>query len=310
MDFRFSPEEEAFREEVRRFLDEALTDEVRTRFGLLDTPERQRFGDRLAEKGWLGLGFPTEYGGAGEGLKFAPYILNQELLRAQAPIVGKNVGIIANVILRHGSEELKREFLPRIFRNEIQWAIAYTEPEAGSDLANLQCRAVLEGDEFVVTGIKRFITSAHFADYYWTAVRTDPAAQPKHRGISLLIIDASLPGITVTLQPTWTRQRRMFHFMPKSRATTWQLHARFGKICWAANGLTKPSCQVNGFSGTTSRTRSRPTILGLVRALWTREASSRSVVDNTPVMVPRTRSRRTRARVSIPSMPRMRLVAR
>ncbi|HXG41915.1 MAG TPA: acyl-CoA dehydrogenase family protein [Dehalococcoidia bacterium] len=202
MDFRFSPEEEAFRQEVRRFLDEALTDEVRTRFGLLDTPERQRFGDKLAERGWLGLGFPSEYGGAGEGLRFAPYILNQELLRAQAPIVGKNVGIIANVILRHGSEELKKEFLPRIFRNEIQWAIAYTEPEAGSDLANLQCRAVLEGDEFVVTGTKRFITSAHFADYYWAAVRTDPTAQPKHRGISLLIIDASLPGITVT--PMWT----------------------------------------------------------------------------------------------------------
>jgi alkylation response protein AidB-like acyl-CoA dehydrogenase len=130
-------------------------------------------------------------------MPLAQYILNEELHKAQAPIVGKNLGVVVNTLLHHGSEKLKQEFVPRILRNEIQWALAYTEPEAGSDLANMQMRAALDGDDYVVDGQKRFITSAHFADYHWTGVRTDPNA-PKHKGISLLIIDANSPGITVT----------------------------------------------------------------------------------------------------------------
>ena len=143
------------------------------------------------------MGFPEEYGGTKKPMLLAQYILNQELEKASAPIVGKNIGVIANTILHHGSEELKQEFLPRIFRNEAQWALVYTEPDAGTDLASLQCKAVLDGDEFVINGQKRFITSAHFADYFWTAVRTDPDA-PKHKGISLVIIDKDTPGITIT----------------------------------------------------------------------------------------------------------------
>ena len=130
-------------------------------------------------------------------MALAQYILNQELEKASAPIIGKNIGVMANTILHNGSEEMKGEFLPKIFRNDAQWAIVYTEPEAGTDLASLQCKAVLDGDEFVINGQKRFITSAHFADYFWTAVRTDPDA-PKHKGISMLIIDAESPGITIT----------------------------------------------------------------------------------------------------------------
>ncbi len=204
MNFRFSDEEEAFRREVRQFIDENMTDEVRSHWlgGLLDTPARVEFATKMARRDWLSMGFPEEYGGSGDAMPLAQYILNQELHRAQAPIVGKNLGVIVNTLLRHGSEKLKREFVPRIFRNELQWALAYTEPEAGSDLANLQCRAVLDGDEFVVNGTKRFITSAHFADYLWTGVRTDPEAIPKHKGISLLIIDVKSPGITIT--PLWT----------------------------------------------------------------------------------------------------------
>ncbi len=204
MNFRFSDEEEAFREEVREFIAENMTEEVRSHWlgGLLDTPARQAFATKIAERGWLAMGFPEEYGGTKEAMPFAQYVLNQELHWAQAPIVGKNLGVIVNTLLHHGSEKLKQEFIPRILRNEIQWALAYSEPEAGSDLANMQCRAVLDGDEFVVNGTKRFITSAHFGDYFWTGVRTDPEAKPKHKGISLLIIDAKSPGITVT--PLWT----------------------------------------------------------------------------------------------------------
>jgi len=203
MNFRFSEEEEAFRKEVQEFIEAEMTEEIRSRWlgGLLDTKERRDFVTKMAERGWLQMGFPEEYGGTGEAMPLAQYILNEELHKAQAPIVGKNLGVVVNTLLHHGSEQLKREFIPRILRNEIQWALAYTEPEAGSDLANMQMRAVLDGDEYVLNGQKRFITSAHFADYMWTGVRTDPEA-PKHKGISLLIIDADAPGITLT--PLWT----------------------------------------------------------------------------------------------------------
>ena len=196
MNFGLTKEEEAFRSEVQEFLAEELTDDVAGSI-FIDTPERVAFIDKMAERGWLSMGFPEEYGGSEKPMPMAQYILNQELEKARAPIVGKNVGVIANTILHNGSEELKQEFLPKIFRNEGQWAITYTEPEAGTDLASLQCKAELDGDEFVINGQKRFITSAHFSEYFWTAVRTDPNA-PKHKGISLLIIDKDSPGITIT----------------------------------------------------------------------------------------------------------------
>jgi alkylation response protein AidB-like acyl-CoA dehydrogenase len=203
MNFGFTEEEQAFRKEVQEFVGQEMTEEIRSRWlgGLLDTPARRDFVTKMAQRGWLTMGFPEEYGGSGDAMPLAQYILNEELHMAQAPIVGKNLGVVVNTLLHHGSEQLKQEFVPRILRNEIQWALAYTEPEAGSDLANMQMRAVLDGDEYVLNGQKRFITSAHFADYMWTGVRTDPDA-PKHKGISLLIIDADAPGITVT--PLWT----------------------------------------------------------------------------------------------------------
>lgn len=199
MNFDLTEEEAAFSEEVRAFLEEVLTDEIRGTF-LIDTPARKEFVNKMAERGWLSMGFPEEYGGTKQPMALAQYLLNQELHRANAPMIGKNVGIIANCIFNHGSEEMKREFLPKIFRNEAQWALTYTEPEAGSDLASLRCRADREGDEFVVNGTKRFITAAHYCTHYWTAVRTDRDA-PKHKGISLLIIDANSRGITYT--PTY-----------------------------------------------------------------------------------------------------------
>ena len=198
MNFRFSEEEEAFRRDVQEFITEEMTDTIRSKWlgGLLDTPERREFVTKMSKRGWLAMGFPEEYGGSGESMPLAQYILNEELHKAQAPIVGKNLGVVVNTLLHHGSEQLKQEFIPRILKNEIQWALAYTEPEAGSDLANMQMRAELDGDEYVLNGQKRFITSAHFADYMWTGVRTDPDA-PKHQGISLLIIDVPTPGMTL-----------------------------------------------------------------------------------------------------------------
>lgn len=199
MNFRFSEEEEAFRQEVAEFIADNMTDTIRSKWlgGLLDTEERQEFVTKMSERGWLSMGFPEEYGGTGESMPLAQYILNDELHKAQAPIVGKNLGVVVNTLLHHGSEKLKQEFIPRILKNEIQWALAYTEPDAGSDLAAMKMRAELDGDEYVLNGQKRFITSAHFADYMWTGVRTDPDA-PKHKGISLLIIDVPTPGMSLS----------------------------------------------------------------------------------------------------------------
>jgi alkylation response protein AidB-like acyl-CoA dehydrogenase len=197
MNFRFSPELEAFREEVRAFIRENLTEEMAKADsgGLMTTPERREFVRKMAEKGWIALSWPKEYGGAGMDPMYA-FILNEELAYAGAPRPGTSAGTIGMTLLHHGSEELKAELLPRILRGEIEWAIGYTEPEAGSDLASLQLRCVRDGDFYIVNGQKRFTTAAHFADYIWLAGRTDFNA-PKHRGISLFVAPMNSPGITV-----------------------------------------------------------------------------------------------------------------
>lgn len=196
MNFDWSPEEEAFRQEVRAFIAEHLSDEVKGSI-FIDTPARVAFVDKMAERGWLGMGFPEEYGGSKQPIPLAQFILNVELDLAGAPIVGKNIGVIANTIFHEGSEEMKREFLPAIFRNEGQWALCYSEPGAGTDVGALQCAAVDKGDHFELTGTKLYITSAHFARWHWIAVRTDPSAS-KHKGISLLIMDADSEGLSLT----------------------------------------------------------------------------------------------------------------
>jgi alkylation response protein AidB-like acyl-CoA dehydrogenase len=205
VDFDFTAEEKAFVEEVERFLDEYDTPEVMdvTRENmaqLVDTPARRAFMTKIAERGWLGMTWPKEYGGS-EKSGIYEYLLNECLARRGAPQIGKGVGIVGKTIIRHGSEKLKREFLPKILRNEIQFAIGYTEPQAGSDAAAMSLRAERDGDGWRLNGQKIFTTSAHFADWYWVGARTDPDA-PKHHGISLFLVRMDDPGLTV--QPIWT----------------------------------------------------------------------------------------------------------
>jgi alkylation response protein AidB-like acyl-CoA dehydrogenase len=198
-----TPEEEAFRQEVRAFLEAEATDEIRrqhsTDKGL--GPEGREFSLKLGEKGWLGLGLPEEYGGSGGSLK-DEIIFIQELARHEVrvlTIVGRYLA--GPTILRFGSEEMKKEFLPRIARGEIEFALGYTEPQAGSDLMAMQMRAVEEGDYFIINGTKIFNTGCHFADYHWLAVKTDPTG-PRHQSISLFVVDMDAPGIEV--RPLWT----------------------------------------------------------------------------------------------------------
>ncbi len=205
MDFEFTDAEKAFSTEVEKFLDTHQDPEVMdvTRENMaqiVDTPARRAFMKKLADKGWLGITWPKEYGGQ-DGAGVYEYILNEALARRGAPQIGKGVGIIGKTLIRHGSDKLKKEFLPKILNAEVEFAVGYSEPQAGSDAANMQLRAIREGDEWVMNGQKIFTTSAHFADWYWVGARTDMDA-PKHHGITLFLVPMNHPGITVQAMPT------------------------------------------------------------------------------------------------------------
>ncbi|HMQ27819.1 MAG TPA: acyl-CoA dehydrogenase family protein, partial [Acidimicrobiales bacterium] len=206
MDFDLAPEERAFVAEVARFLAEDVAPEVldpapEQLSQTVDTPAKRAFMRQLAERGWLGMSWPKEYGGQ-ERPGIYDFLLTECLSRAGAPQPGKGVGIVGKTLIRHGNEALKQRFLPQIIRGEIEFAIGYSEPGAGSDAANMQLRAVRDADRggWVLDGQKVWTTSAHFADWYWVGARTDPSA--KHRGITLFLIPMDHPGLTI--RPTWT----------------------------------------------------------------------------------------------------------
>src|SRR6266487_4024302 len=187
----------------------ALRDELRAYFSHLLSPgERaalltERHGTvyrdvvrRMGRDGWLGVGWPPEYGGRGLG-QVEQQIFVSEAARADVPLPAVTLQTVGPVLQAHGTAGQKEFFLPRILAGEVHFAIGYTEPEAGTDLASLRTRAVRDGEEYVVDGQKIFTTGAHAAGYVWLACRTDPAA-PKHKGISILIVDTTDPGFSWT----------------------------------------------------------------------------------------------------------------
>jgi 3-oxocholest-4-en-26-oyl-CoA dehydrogenase alpha subunit len=205
MDFEFSDEQQAFLAEVETFLDAHQSREVMdpTRENMAqicDTPERRAFMAEIGKQGWLGMTWPKEYGGS-EGDGVYEYLLNEALARRGAPQIGKGVGIIGKTLIRYGSEKLKAEFLPKILRNEVEFAVGYSEPNAGSDAAAMQLRATRDGEGWRLDGQKTWTTSAHFAEWYWVGARTDPDA-PKHHGITLFLVPLDDPGLTI--RPIWT----------------------------------------------------------------------------------------------------------
>ena len=198
MDFEFTPEQKSLREEVRAFLEEE-----RRRGSFIPKCDSwqwsisREFSRKLGERGYIGMTFPREYGGGGKGF-VDRLIVTEELLKYGAPVAGHWIADrqIGASLLAYGSEEQRREFLPRIAKGEIFFCAGMSEPEAGSDLASLKTRAVDKGDHFVINGQKIWTTIAHEADYIYLIARTDPEA-PKHRGLSEFIIDMKTPGITI-----------------------------------------------------------------------------------------------------------------
>ncbi len=187
----------------------ALRDELRGYFASLISPRQraalltERHGGvyrevvrQMGRDGWLGLGWPAEYGGRGLG-QVEQQIFVNEAARADVPLPAVTLQTVGPTLQAHGTQEQKDFFLPAILAGEVHFAIGYTEPEAGTDLAALRTRAVRSGDSYLVNGQKVFTTGAHDADYVWLACRTDPGA-PRHRGISILIVDTADPGFSWT----------------------------------------------------------------------------------------------------------------
>jgi hypothetical protein len=204
MDFRFTAEDEAFRSEICAFVRAELPDT----FGPAgyndreDSPKEhgevaRAFQRKLSAKGWLTLAWPKQYGGFGAG-PMQQLVYNEEMSELRAPgFGGMGVAMVGPTLMMHGTDEQRERFLGRIARAEMSWCQGFSEPGAGSDLASLQTKAVLGGDEFVVNGQKIWTSGAQRAEYCILLVRTDPEA-PKHRGISYLLMDMKSPGITIT----------------------------------------------------------------------------------------------------------------
>ena len=204
MDFRFTKEEEAFREEVSQWLKKEIPQEwydIDIRMWEENDESwaiARAFQLKLGQKGWLAPGLPKEYGGGGLGI-MKRLILAEELATLDAPVgieTIMSVEWVSPTLLLFGTEEQKRKYVLPVAKGDIVFCLGYSEPNAGSDLASVQTRATEVSDGFVLNGQKIWTTIAHYADYMWIAARTDPDA-PKHRGISMFVIDMKTPGITV-----------------------------------------------------------------------------------------------------------------
>ncbi len=201
MDLTYPPEAERFRAEIRRWLEENLPEGWGTPGFSMTPGERRAFNERWNETlhrgGWICASWPTEYGGKGLSL-LEQVVLSEEFARVQAPLRADFFGdtLVGPTLLQWGSEEQKRQFIPRILQGTISWCQGFSEPDAGSDLASLKTRADLDGDEWVINGQKVWTTQAQYADYIFLLARTDPEA-PRHAGISYLLVPMQQPGIEV-----------------------------------------------------------------------------------------------------------------
>jgi len=195
MYFAFTEEQAEFRQEVSDFCKRERGDP-------------SSFRQKIAEKGWTGLSIPKEYGGQGRGA-IHRVILMEEMAYHRAPIVpydyGVTMSVLGNMLLRHGNEEQKKEYLPRIARGEVFCGQGYTEPQAGNDLASIQSRAVHQGDHYIINGQKMWVHDARTYNYTLLMARTDPDSLPE-KGISLFILDNATPGITIVPQRAMNEQ--------------------------------------------------------------------------------------------------------
>jgi len=200
MDLRFTPEELAFREEVRTFIRENLPADTRDRMKLGHPPRKEdtvRWQRILNAKGWAALSWPKEWGGPGWSAIQRMIFLEENLMAPAPELLSFNITMLGPVLLHFGTDEQKKRFLPRAANLDDWWCQGFSEPGAGSDLASLKTAAKLDGDHYVVNGQKIWTSTAHNADWCFLLVRTDPNARKRQEGISFLLVDMKTPGITV-----------------------------------------------------------------------------------------------------------------
>jgi alkylation response protein AidB-like acyl-CoA dehydrogenase len=212
MDLSYPTDAEEFRTEIRSWLEENLPAGWNDEGFEMSSAERNAFNDswpaRLFEGGWICATWPREYGGKGLST-MQGVVLSEEFARLKAPLRADFFGdtLVGPTMLQWGTEEQKREFLPRILNGTVRWCQGFSEPNSGSDLASLTTTAVLDGDEWIINGQKVWTTGGHHADYCFLLTRTDPAA-PKHKGISYLLVPMRQPGVEVRgiVQPDGTAE--------------------------------------------------------------------------------------------------------
>ena len=214
MDFDFTPEQEAFRAQVRAWLETNVPADLRGQGFAASRadPETVRklraWQRRMCEAGYVGMDWPPEFGGRGASI-VEQLILYQEMARAESPQFVNRGGLsmLGPTLMKHGTPAQQTRFLRNILTADELWCQGFSEPNAGSDLANLQTRAVAEGEHFVVSGQKVWTSMAHVADWCFLLVRTDPEAA-KHKGISFLLVDMRAPGTSTITSPAAARIRR------------------------------------------------------------------------------------------------------
>jgi alkylation response protein AidB-like acyl-CoA dehydrogenase len=199
MHIALTEEQQSFRKQLRTYFDELITPEV---FAEL-RKDREGGGPiyhetlrTMGKDGWLGVGWPTEYGGQGR-TPIEQWIFADEVQRTGFPLPFLTLNTVGPTLRHYANDEQKQEFLPKVLAGEIHFAIGYSEPDAGTDLASLKTRAVRDGDDWVITGQKMWTSQANYADYIWLAARTDPDVS-KHRGISMFLVPTSAEGYSIS----------------------------------------------------------------------------------------------------------------
>ncbi len=198
MHLDYTTEQRALRDELRTYFAKMMTPELRAEIQGSEGggPLYHKALKQMGKDGWIGVGWPVEYGGQGRS-PIEQFIFSDEVQTAGFPLPFLTINSVGRTIMEFGTDEQKRDYLPRILRGEMHCAIGYTEPEAGTDLASLRTRAVRDGDHYVINGSKVYTSLADYADYIWLAARTNPDA-PKHEGISMIMVSTKLPGFKLT----------------------------------------------------------------------------------------------------------------
>ncbi len=198
MRIAYTDEQLALRDELRRYFAQLVTPEVASEMaqGEMGGEKCREAVAQMGSDGWLGVGWPKEWGGRGFG-PLEQFVFYDEAQRAGAPVPFLTINTVGPALMQFASEEVKRDILPRILQGKCFFSIGYSEPQAGTDLAALKTRAVRDGDDWIINGQKIYTSLSDHADYVWLACRTDPDA-PKHKGISIILVPATDPGFSYT----------------------------------------------------------------------------------------------------------------